>query len=766
MRENYRKFTLLRGAMNSYDFTRLNDKDFEDLVIDLISAEMPTVKIERFMPGRDSGMDGRFYIGKNNVVIQSKHYVKSSYSLLITNLKKEAPKVAALHPSRYILAVCQGLTSKRKNEIIGIFGSQYLRSDDILSIDDITHKVSQNRNIERKYYKLWLNSTSILLSLLHNDVVDRSNHILEQIKEHSDKYVKTKDFAIAKDKVEHFNTLIITGEPGVGKTTLAEQLCLDYILEGYELIYIESDIEEGERVINPDDKQLFLYDDFLGRNYLDALRNKEDSKIVRFINRIRSKKSKKLILTSRTTILNQGKASSELFYINNTEKHEYEVEVKNLDLVDKAKVLYNHLWFSGLPETFKECIWKDKRYKLIISHKNYNPRLISFITDYDKISHLEPENYWEYIIESLNNPAAIWEHMLTKQVPKCVYYLTYLVSLNNGKISEKDLYESYEDYLEIIEFDRSRNDYLDFKACTLHAVKSTLQRQLERNKDAIYDVLNPSISDYLIAKVNDNLSSIPSFFSALSSLQSLSNLNILLNKKINPNAANKVVDVLLSNIHKNKSVDYIIEFIVIITSNPNLSHNVKLKAARILNTKTLPLSKYFASYNYKISKIVYWLAINDIKWLGFQNIQEYIKLALLINNGDLDYEDLNILGQIANVINEYELLGDIRNALLEYWGDFVHDYISESNEFSDYYDLENKYLMRSKAKDMVKDILSESSIIFNESEINDILDNVDLESIVENNVENYSGWDGNSYVERGGYLDNGFDVVDDIFSRE
>ncbi|EOG5375746.1 hypothetical protein ACLE0E_003557, partial [Cronobacter turicensis] len=148
------------------------------------------------------------------------------------------------------------------------------------------------------------------------------------------------------------------------------------------------------------------------------------------------------------------------------------------------------------------------------------------------------------------------------------------------------------------------------------------------------------------------------------------------------------------------------------------------------------------------------------------NVQEYVKLTLLINNSDLDYEDLNILGQISNVINDYELLEDIRNALLEYWSDFVHDYISESNEFNDYYDLENKYSMRSKAKDMVKDILSESSIIFNESEIDDLLDNIDLQSIVQNNIENAPDWDGNNYVERGGYQDNGFDVVDDIFSRE
>lgn len=752
--------------MNSYDFSRLNDKDFEDLVIDLIKIEMPGTNIERFMPGRDSGMDGRFYIGGNKVIIQSKHYVNSSYSALINNLKKEAAKVARINPSRYILAIGQGLTDVRKNEIISIFGSRYLRSDDIFSIEDITHKLSQYKNIERKYYKLWLNSTSVLTSILHNDIIGKSSHVLEQIKINSEKYVETRDFATAKNKIEHFNTLIITGEPGVGKTTLAEQLCLNYILEGYQLVYIESDIEEGDKIIEPDTKQLFLYDDFLGRNYLEALRNKEDSKIVRFINRIRFKPEKKLILTSRTTILNQGKASSELFFINNTEKHEYEVEVKNLDIIDKAKVLYNHLWFSELPEEFKECIWKEKRYRKIISHKNYNPRLISFITDYDKVSHLEPEHYWEYIVESLDNPTAIWDYMLTKQVPKCVFYLTYLVSLNNGKISEKELSENYDNLLEIINFDRSRNDYLDFKSCILHAVKSTLQRKLEEGKDAIYDVLNPSISDYLIAKINDNLSLIPSFFLALSSIQSLNNLNTLLNKKIAPNAANKIADTLLSNIHSNKTEDYIIELIELMISNNNLSHSVKLKAARILNTDTLPLSKYFTKYNYRIAKIIHWLSLNDIDWIGYKKTQEYTKLTLLTSGDDLDYEDLNILSHISNVISDDELLGDIRTSLLEYWYDFVHEFISESNEFSEYYDEQESYLIKSKAKDMVKDMLSESSIVFNESEIDDIIDNIDVQSIIESNIENYSDWDGQEYTQHGGYQDNGFDGVDDIFSRE
>ena len=279
-------------------------------------------------------------------------------------------------------------------------------------------------------------------------------------------------------------------------------------------------------------------------------------------------------------------------------------------------------------------------------------------------------------------------------------------------------------------------------------------------------MLNPSISDYLIAKINDNLSLIPSFFLALSSIQSLNNLNTLLNKKIAPNAANKIADTLLSNIHSNKTEDYIIELIELMISNNNLSHSVKLKAARILNTNTLPLSKYFTKYNYRIAKIIHWLSLNDIDWIGYKKTQEYTKLTLLTSGDDLDYEDLNILSHISNVISDDELLGDIRTSLLEYWYDFVHEFISESNEFSEYYDEQESYLIKSKAKDMVKDMLSESSIVFNESEIDDIIDNIDVQSIIESNIENYSDWDGQEYTQHGGYQDNGFDGVDDIFSRE
>lgn len=46
--------------MNEYDFSKLNDKEFEALSIDLI-AKLEGRRIERFKPGKDAGVDGRFF---------------------------------------------------------------------------------------------------------------------------------------------------------------------------------------------------------------------------------------------------------------------------------------------------------------------------------------------------------------------------------------------------------------------------------------------------------------------------------------------------------------------------------------------------------------------------------------------------------------------------------------------------------------------------------------------------------------------------------
>ena len=71
--------------MIDYDFSTLNDKEFENLSIDLISKDKDK-RFERFKAGKDGGIDGRFYHNNGSQeVVQCKHYLKTGFSGLIAS---------------------------------------------------------------------------------------------------------------------------------------------------------------------------------------------------------------------------------------------------------------------------------------------------------------------------------------------------------------------------------------------------------------------------------------------------------------------------------------------------------------------------------------------------------------------------------------------------------------------------------------------------------------------------------------------------------
>ena len=52
--------------MPDYDFKALNDKEFEIFCVDLLS-EVEKHRFERFKPGKDLGIDGRYFKERNSV---------------------------------------------------------------------------------------------------------------------------------------------------------------------------------------------------------------------------------------------------------------------------------------------------------------------------------------------------------------------------------------------------------------------------------------------------------------------------------------------------------------------------------------------------------------------------------------------------------------------------------------------------------------------------------------------------------------------------
>lgn len=97
-------FEYITLKMNNYDFSTLNDNEFEQLVLELLNARY-NLKLQGFKSGKDKGIDLRFSTPSNNneIIVQVKRFIKSSFSQLKQVLKEEYKKVERLAPSRYIV---------------------------------------------------------------------------------------------------------------------------------------------------------------------------------------------------------------------------------------------------------------------------------------------------------------------------------------------------------------------------------------------------------------------------------------------------------------------------------------------------------------------------------------------------------------------------------------------------------------------------------------------------------------------------------------
>lgn len=540
----------------SYDFSQLNDKEFENIVTDLLSLEFNT-RIERFRPGRDSGVDGRFFsdVGKEHVV-QCKHYLKSGYNKLKRTLNNvEKVKVDRLKPEDYYIVTSVPLSRKQKREIQEIFKPYLKIPSNVYGQEDLNQLLGKYPDIENRHYKLWLASTNVLSVLLNRAITGRSKFELERIRLMSKRFVDTDEYHKARKMLAKNRVIIISGEPGIGKTTIAGSLCLTYAAQGFEFVVIEESVSEAEAVFEQEKQQVFYFDDFLGSNYLEAIENKRDSHIMNFIERVRLDPTKRFVLTSRTNILRQGIECSPVFHNRKLDTNELLLNVNELRKLDKARILYNHLWFGALQESYIDKLYKDKRYHKVIEHKNFNPRLIEFITDPDRIVDVTPEEYWEYLLSTFRNPKDVWENCFKYQSNTQVRALVVLIAMNGGEIIESDLREAYSRYLSLENIVSNTNLEINYNTALSMAIRTFIDRYIKNNEFAI-QLFNPSISDYILGEYKDLPSTLKNAFLALGTLNSLYHLEALCKEKILDKDEDELANMYYDSINTNKSIDY------------------------------------------------------------------------------------------------------------------------------------------------------------------------------------------------------------------
>lgn len=481
-----------------YDFSKINDEEYEELFKDILKSETGA-DFRTFAKGKDGGIDVISTNTQERIIGQAKHYIKTSMTQLVRDLQnKEKQKVIKLNPDRYIVAFSQEATSKAYEKILEIFSPFLKNGKDIYDTKRMKDILDKNESLINKWYKLWLPSKEIIDKILKNSENAITSFYKEKIDKEVQFFVETQYYKEAIKTLEKENVIIIHGNPGTGKTTLANILAYQFLARDYKLKYImNSELSNINNLISINEKEIILIDDFLGSNILELEAGKETA-LATLINLCKFKKNKKLILVTRTVLYNRAKNAYEKFNEVNNKIYNLMIDTSGITILEKAKLLYNHLFFYGVNLTKKyDAFLNNKLYLKIIKSSNFNPRIVSEIVENAALQLEDNDKIVQMIDYSLSNPNNIWEYYY-KNLNMEEKTILKLIAIFNREIDIEILREIFARIYPKI----AKRYNINIKEnCFLECIKTlsgSLVRIVNREDSKLINLANPSIRDYII----------------------------------------------------------------------------------------------------------------------------------------------------------------------------------------------------------------------------------------------------------------------------
>lgn len=430
--------------MNTYDFHKIfSPTEFENFARDVMQVR-EGILFESFAEGADQGIDNRRILEDGTcIILQAKRWGNSE-PIRFAQLRQEREKLDRLErkPDRYILVTSRDMTPLQKERVVKLFAPYILGPEDVVTGEDLNNYIQSPdgrfRGVEEKYFKLWLQNTDVLKRVLqetvHSALVEESRMELRRIIRDSAVFVETGVYRRALQQLRKNKVIIISGEPGMGKTTLAGQLGLYYCLKkDYSSFLWVSQVDDLYTSCQMGEKRVIIFDDFWGSSYFEKKKaGREEERLARFMENLRRNDGCVLILTTRAYILEQGLKQHENLRTL-IEAHKLECRLQGYTERDKAEIYMSHLSRSELRPD--QLIYLFELHSRIVYSPDYNPRVIGmFLQNVDPEE--DGETCAEHFLEYLRNPVDFWKKVFSdlSREARALYVIMYL----NGRGMQDD----------------------------------------------------------------------------------------------------------------------------------------------------------------------------------------------------------------------------------------------------------------------------------------------------------------------------------------
>lgn len=405
--------------MTDYDFRGLSPIDFEALVRDLLTAETD-MRFETFAVGTDGGIDCRSVSADGTTIAQCKHRPDATKAQMVAAAKAELAKLVdgtllteqgGEIPAAYYFVTSTALTPGAVTAVATALGALAPSEERVWARGRLNGALTSHPTVERRHFKLWLNSAEVFDRIVGSGEWERNEALIKDIQYRIPVYVHTPKYEEAHQILRDQRVVLISGAPGVGKTTLAEMLLLNHWEAGWKVNTIISDVADAWRHVrdDPAEKVIFYYDDFLGQSSSLELQKNEGSDLALLIRAIQRSKSGNalLVMTTREQILNTALTGpDERIQRALADQKRIMVEMDAVTRSVRARMLFNHLYFAYRGKTVLTKLSSDTRYRSIIDHPGFNPRVLESV-----VAVRTPptaDALYRDLLDALDHPEAIW----------------------------------------------------------------------------------------------------------------------------------------------------------------------------------------------------------------------------------------------------------------------------------------------------------------------------------------------------------------------